>query len=63
MRKVFASLCTLVIAWMIAVPAYAQQRAAAPAPAKKPSAPAPQPGYQWRLVRPCRCRESNRRLR
>jgi hypothetical protein len=41
MRNGFASLCTLVIAWTIAVPAYGQQRAAAPAPAKKAAAPAP----------------------
>ena len=41
MKKVFASLCTLVIASAIAVPAFAQQRAGTPAPPKKPSAPAP----------------------
>ena len=38
MRNCFASLCTLAVAWTIAVPAYAQQRAAAPA---KKAAPAP----------------------
>ena len=41
MKKCFAGLCALVVAWTIAVPAYAQQRAAAPTPAKKPAAPAP----------------------
>ena len=41
MKYCFASLCSLVIAWTIAVPAHAQQRAATSAPANKPSAPAP----------------------
>jgi hypothetical protein len=41
MKKCFASLCALVIASTMAVPAYAQQRAATPAAAKKPAAPAP----------------------
>jgi hypothetical protein len=40
MKNFFASLCTLVIAWAIAVPAYAQ-RAGTPAAPKAPSAPAP----------------------
>src|SRR5437762_4218823 len=41
MRNYFASLCTLLIAWMIALPAYAQQRAGTPAAPKGPSEPAP----------------------
>ena len=41
MKKCFASLCALVIASTIVVPAFAQQRTAAPAAAKKSAAPAP----------------------
>src|SRR5262245_11924566 len=41
MKNFFARLCTLIIAWTIVVPAYAQQRAGTPAPPKAASAPAP----------------------
>jgi hypothetical protein len=41
MRNCFASLCFLVMACVIAVPAYAQNRSGFPAPLKGPSAPAP----------------------
>src|SRR5438477_11444410 len=41
MKNCFASLCALVVASTIAVPAYAQQRAAAPAAPKRPAVPAP----------------------
>jgi hypothetical protein len=41
MRNCFASLCILVTACVIAVPAYAQNRSGVPAPLKGPSAPAP----------------------
>jgi hypothetical protein len=41
MRNRFASLCFLIIAWIIAVPAYTQQRAGTPASPQTPSAPAP----------------------
>ena len=51
MKKCFAGLCTLAIAWTIAVPAYAQQRAAASAPAKKPGGACARPRSEWRLVR------------
>ena len=37
MRNCFASLCTLAVAWTIAVPAYAQQRAAAPVKKAEPA--------------------------